>query len=229
MNEVILRCIRLDLAAEYLIEGPYAVVPGAVDEEEDWLEPQIKLSQYRGNEGPIEARTLFVLADVLQPDTIRPLVRSLLWQRTADRERASKTRVEVLDAEVRYYALNGESEDVLVESISDLHTGLRAFPFRLEALDKRDYLFGSEASPDEITIELPQTAPYLRRVLFSGPSFTIRLIFLQGASPILDQLWERVWNALGQSLDEEGRVAAVEESYPVDPDAYVRQILTAPA
>lgn len=210
--------------ANYMIEGPAGVLsPGTKDNERTWLDSAIALSQFILAKGPLEARSLYTARGMMATSKLLPVVRQLVWQRSADRKRTFQGVVERPDLNVIFYQLE-ESELIQLDGlIKGLDAALTSLPVHLEkGLDLAE-LYQEEDPKRFDKVKVPEEGAYPhRRWLFRESLLSFQLQWLEGDAPEFDEAWQEVWDALGACCREQRRVEGYSEEYWLDPDEYAR-------
>lgn len=215
------RFMVLRQVVDYVRAGPFHLYPPAIPEGEGWLEPALKMSEFRYVEGPFEARSLYLVPRMLAPAKVLPIVRQVVWSRTEDEERCKNRIVEWPDVRIGYFQVHERELEGLDAVVKDLEAGLKDFPFEVSGLDL-EALYGREREDETLTVSLPTTPPHRRYLSLDVLPASVELRFGERVVPPFDERWERVWDALGAVCRDETRLEGCREEYWIPPRRYAK-------
>ena len=205
---------------DHIARGPRALVPRKADSGE-WLESFLKMSQHVAASGPYEARSLYVVPNLLAPAGLLPIVRTLVWERAGDRRRCRNEMPDWPDLDVALHEVRADLLPELDTAVKRLDASFGGLDFPVAGLDlQRLYEVGEDAD-GQMEIALPRKPGESRRLwLKRAADYSIELWWTEGLIPSVEAALQEVWDGLGSTAKGERKTAEFIERYSITPEEY---------
>lgn len=148
------RILILQAVVDHFISGPSELLPPKSQSRSDqWLESSLGMVKYRPYRGPVEARQIYHVPNVvkgvegyLPKEALYPVVRQVLWDRARDRDRASIAAVKRPSVSANLFSVTKRRFGELKRLSMELDRSMSTFPFQVEGIS---LALPESSQPDE--------------------------------------------------------------------------------